>query len=205
MAAGIGRGSVRDAAPTAGRTRAALILCATALAVGTLALGGVGFFSASFGQELGENTDDSDGGRSHDRHGPGHRFWPHAVPLFRRHGRQSDLHRSVRQAVAAIAAAQGGHPPKCSPRRQGPLRRPRTGRASGGLLPPRGPLHVRQRYEEGTSPWPGRRERVVCRPVQWQVVVEFGDDNVTRSARSHHNDAPNDDHEAHWLRLCHNT
>ena len=39
MAAGIGRGSVRDAAPTAGRTRAALILCATALAVGTLALG----------------------------------------------------------------------------------------------------------------------------------------------------------------------
>jgi predicted lipoprotein with Yx(FWY)xxD motif len=39
MEARIGRGSVREAAPTPGRTRAALMLCAAALAVGTLALG----------------------------------------------------------------------------------------------------------------------------------------------------------------------
>jgi len=69
--------------------------------------GSFSFFSASFGHQLGQNTDDSDGHHSEDRHGLGHRFRPHAVPLFRRPGRQSDVHRSVRQAVAAVAGAQG--------------------------------------------------------------------------------------------------
>ncbi len=139
---------------------------------------------ARLGQGHTQGAGPQDRSRSQDRQGAGDEQRADALPLCGRSLRQSNLHRGLRQGVAAAAVAQGGHSSQDTVGREGSFRGPCCRRPPAGLLPPSGPLHLRERQGEGPSQWARGRERLVCRAVQWQVIsVGCGTNDVLADNR----------------------